>query len=56
MTKTKRKSMIKFLCWVKVNSVALKALIGMEVSHEKFDTIMKEKKIREHERKCDECK
>ena len=24
MTKTKRKSMIKFLCWVKVNSVALK--------------------------------
>ena len=24
MTKTKRKNMIKFLCWVKVNSVALK--------------------------------
>ena len=24
MTKTKRKSMIKFLCWFKVNSVALK--------------------------------
>ena len=37
--------MIKFLCWL--NSVALtsvsQALIDMQISHEKFITILKEK-------------
>ena len=32
------------------------ALIDMEISHEEFDTIMKEKKVWEDERKCKECK
>ena len=42
--------MIKFLCWLKVNLIALKhetlisqALIDMEISHEEFITILKEK-------------
>ena len=41
----KRKTMIKFLCWLKVNSIALvsQALIDMEISHEEFITILKEK-------------
>ena len=32
------------------------ALIDMEISHEEFDTIMKEKKVWEDERKCKEWK
>ena len=32
--------MIIFLCWLKVNSVAL---IDMDISHEEFVTILKEK-------------
>ena len=43
----KRKSIIEFLCWLKVNSIALKqmsqALIDMEISYEEFITILKEK-------------
>ena len=41
--------MIKFLCWLKVNLIiALKllicqALIDMDISHEEFVTILKEK-------------
>ena len=40
--------MIKFLCWLKVNLIALKliisqALIDKKISHEKFVTILKEK-------------
>ena len=40
--------MIKFLCWLKVNSVALEllvsqALIDLKISHEEFITILKEK-------------
>ena len=41
--------MIKFLCWLKVNLIALidieisQALIDMEISHEEFVTILKEK-------------
>ena len=48
--KKKRKSTIRFLCWLKVNSLALKlslvsqALIDLEISHEEFITIMKERK------------
>ena len=34
--------MIKFLCLLKVNSIS-QALIGMEISHEEFITILKEK-------------
>ena len=32
------------------------ALIDMEISHEEFDMIMKEKKIQKDERKSEECK
>ena len=28
----------------------------MEITHKGFNTIMKEKKIKESERKCEECK
>ena len=38
--------MIKFLCWLKVNSIALNfrlTLINMEIGHEEFITILKEK-------------
>ena len=38
--------MIKFLCWLKVNSVVLtisQALIDMDISHEEFIKILKEK-------------
>ena len=39
--------MIKFLCWLKVNSnietLISQALIDMEISHEEFVTILKEK-------------
>ena len=35
--------MIKFLCWLKVNSIALKALIDMDISHQEFITILKQK-------------
>ena len=48
--KKKRKSTIRFLCWLKVNSLALKlslvsqALIDLGISHEEFITIMKERK------------
>ena len=36
--KKKRKGMIRFLCWLKVNSIALisQALIDMEISHEEL--------------------
>ena len=39
--------MIKFLCWLKVNcnieTLISQALIDMEISHEEFVTILKEK-------------
>ena len=35
--------MIKFLCWLKVNSIVSKALIDMEISHAESITILKEK-------------
>ena len=40
--------MIKFLCWLKVNSSSIDtlishALIDMDISHEEFITILKEK-------------
>ena len=38
--------MIKFLCWLKINSIETlisQALIDMEKNHEKFVTILKEK-------------
>ena len=39
-----------------IETLVSQALIDMEISHEEFNTIMKEKKIREDERKCQECK
>ena len=38
--------MIKFLCWIKVNAIALKLQylnVDMEISHEEFTAIFKEK-------------
>ena len=38
--------MIKFLCWIKVNAIALKLQylnVDMEISHEEFTSIFKEK-------------
>ena len=40
--------MIKFLCWLKVNSINIEtlisqALIDMDIHHEEFITILKEK-------------
>ena len=40
--------MIKFLCWLKVSSIESKffvsqALIDMEISHEEFNAIIREK-------------
>ena len=39
-----------------IKTLVSQALIDMEISDEEFITIMKEKKIREDERKCEECK
>ena len=42
----------------KLNSIETsvsQALIDMEISHEEFNAIIKEKKIWEDERKCKEC-
>ena len=52
--------MIKSLCWLKLNSIALplisQALIDMEISHEKFITIFEEKdKYEKMKGKCEEC-
>ena len=38
----KRKNMIKFLCWLKVNSIS-RALIDLDISHAEFIRILKEK-------------
>ena len=37
--------MIRLLCWLKVNLIALKlsALIDMDISYEEFDTTLNEK-------------
>ena len=37
--------MIRFLSWLKVNAIALvsQALIDMEISHEEFNAIIREK-------------
>ena len=40
-----------------IKTVASQALINLEISHEEFVIILKEKKkIWEDERKCEECK
>ena len=46
ITRKKRKSMIKFLCWLKPNSIETfisQALIDMDMSNEEYVTILKEK-------------
>ena len=39
-----------------IKTLVFQALIHMEISHEEFDAILKERKICEDERKCEECK
>ena len=39
----------------RIETLASQALTGMEISHEEFNTIVKEKKIWEDERECEEC-
>ena len=39
-----------------IETLVSQALIDMEISHDEFDAIMKEKKIWEDEIKCEECK
>ena len=50
MTRKKKKSMIKFLCWLKVKSklnsnetLISQVLIDREISHEEFITVLNEK-------------
>ena len=50
MTRKKKKSMIKFLCWLKVKSklnsietLISQVLIDKEISHEEFITVLNEK-------------
>ena len=37
------------------NSIVSQALTDMEISHEEFNAIIWEKKIREDERECEKC-
>ena len=39
-----------------IKTLVSQALTNMEISHEELNTIMKERKIREDERKCEKCK
>ena len=39
-----------------IETLVSQALIDMNISHEEFSTIIKEKKTWENERKCEECK
>ena len=55
----KKHDKILMLAKSKLSSIEIlvsQALIDMEISHEEFNTILKKKKIREDERKCEECK
>ena len=55
----KKHDKVLMLAKIKLNSIETlvsEALIDMEISHDEFDVIMKEKKIREDEIKCEECK
>ena len=57
--KKKKHDKILMLAKSKLNSIETlvsQALIDLEISHEEFNRIMKEKKISEDERKCEECK
>ena len=57
--KKKKHNKILMLAKSKLNSIETlvsQALIDLEISHEEFNRIMKEKKIWEDERKCEECK
>ena len=61
ITRNKKKIRDKILLLAKtelnsIETLVFQPLIGIEISHGEFDTIMKEKKIREDERKCEECK
>ena len=53
--------MIRFLSWLKVNAIALvsQALIDMEISHEEFNAIIREKekyeRMKENVRNVSEC-
>ena len=39
-----------------IETLVSQALIDMNISHEEFSKIIKEKKTWENERKCEECK
>ena len=65
MTGNKKKKRYKVLMLTKskLNSIISQSSINItstdwhgNISHEEFNTIMKEKKIWEDERKCEECK
>ena len=61
ITRNKKKIRDKILLLAKtelnsIETLVFQPLIDIEISHGEFNTIMKEKKIREHERKCEECK
>ena len=61
ITRNKKKKHDKILKLVKsklnsIETLVSQALIDLEISHEEFNRIMKEKKIWEDERKCEECK
>ena len=38
-----------------IETLVSQALIDMEISHEEFNAIIREKKIWDDERKCEEC-
>ena len=61
ITRNKKKKHDKILKLAKsklnsIETLVSQALIDLEISHEEFNRIMKEKKISEDERKCEECK
>ena len=60
ITRNKKKKHDKILMLAKskldsIETLVSQALIDMEISHEEFNAIIREKKIWENERKCEEC-
>ena len=61
ITRNKKKILDKILLLAKtelssIETLVFQTLIDIEISHGEFNTIMKEKRIREDERKCEQCK
>ena len=60
ITRNKKKKYDKILILAKskldsIETLVSQALIDMEISHEKFNAIIREKEKYEDERKCEEC-